>query len=315
MDELIRVSPSGTVRTTFYSLTLAGRTEFRRMLDKGVALFQGRLGDEATEREIPNRYTHLNVLGLREIVQRVDELSFREVEIAQTFTQLSSYFLADPFLFALRKTMTYPSTVRDFAKQFWSHAFTHVYPVLGRAEYGRDFVPARAAGFVPCWLSDVYDDLRVTTPPSLNIDQMETIRKDSEGFIKATKTLQEEIDRTVKERFDGGKLDRDREQSINEKREELRRRWHEDVTPSFKNIKTRKVKTGVTVTGSIVAPAPALYTLKDVLSPWDPLTKLLSLQPIKEIIDPAAESLARWWERNPIHVDFYEVSKPAKRKR
>ena len=76
MDELIRVSPSGTVRTTFYSLTLAGRTEFRRMLDKGVALFQGRLGDETSEREIPNRYAHLNVLGLREIVQRVDELSF-----------------------------------------------------------------------------------------------------------------------------------------------------------------------------------------------------------------------------------------------
>lgn len=316
LDDLIGYSPSAAVRNSLYCAGLVGGSDaFNNLWEEARNVFKGRIilprswidvyGTENVEETykatIASNYADLSVFGFKGIIERIRELSKskskQDLRNSGALAFNSALFLIDPFLRALKKTMVYPSNLRSTASIFWNI-----------------MKPTSSTLFAPFWLADVYENLGVSISPDIDTDQIEAVRKNSGGFVKAVKSLDEEIDRNMRERFEGGELHRNEKELITAKKEKLRKRWYDDIKPSLESIETRKEKIGITLTSSIVAPAVALSAFSDVLSlPQTLIVALASSRKIKELVDPTAEYLAKWWEFNPIHIGFYEVNRDLKK--
>jgi hypothetical protein len=310
LDELIQVSPCGSIRTGLHTATLSGGTrKFNLLLSKGRSLFGALKADEmfrhlygekdAEEHwrsSLASAYADLSAFKLTDVIGWIEEQASDDLNMAGLVTYVSSVFLTEPFLSGLRRTCIYASERRRVAEKIYSIAQPNV-----------------EAFFAPCWLADVYKNLETTIPEKTDIDQINAVRKHSENFVQATKSLDEEIDRSVKERFQGGELNRSEKEMILAKREEFRRRWFEDVVPAFADLSQRDKLWSMAMTGSIVAPALALPAFTGVLGIPPALTALAASDKIKKLVDPAAEFLSTFFECNPIHLGFYKVHRELKK--
>lgn len=309
LDELIEVSPSRAVRNYLYLMLLAGDVDrFNSILSRGTTIFKDAvvqssivdLAGEQTARKyggtLTNFYTELSLLGLSKIVKTIDESAKGEMKKAEFFCFASYIFLAAPFIVSQGKTTAYDSQLKVLASIFYRIA-----------------KPKAGVFFVPCWLADVCENLGVAVPASMDIDEIEVTRKNSEDFIRAVKSLDDEIDRTVREKFEGQELERHEKESIIAKKEEFRKRWFQDVAPAFEDIRQSEQAWSVAFTTSIIASALTLSAFAGVLNIPSALAMLLASEKIKKITDPAAEYFARFWEHNPIHVGFYKVEKEVRK--
>ena len=307
LDELIQVSPSGSIRTGLYTATLSGGTErFNRLLSKGHVLFGAVKTDERFRRwygeknaerhwrgSLASSYADLCAFKLTDIVRWIEEEASNDLDRSGVLAYGSSIFLVEPFLSALKKTCVYASRIRNAAEK-----------IHGAGK------PNIETFFVPCWFADLYANLEVIAPQTMDTDEINAVRKHSEDFICAVKSLDEEVDKTVRQKFGGGELDRGEKETIIAKREEFRKRWYEDVVPTFEDISRVKKVWSVTLTGSIVASVVALVALKDILTvPSAMLGALQNREKIMKLVDPAAEFLSTFFECNPIHLGFYKVHK------
>jgi hypothetical protein len=314
LDDLIRVSPSNSARIQEYLTRVTGsQDKFNHLIDQGEDLFikvktpafMSRLYGKRKARmvnvgNLVAYYVDLSALGLTRTTEAVEMVMRCEPDLAVDFLKISFAFLCFPFLRALRKTTVYPSQLRNLCRAV--RRLAHVHP---RTE---EF-------FVPCWLADVYRNLEMTIPKKMDTDQISAVRKHSEGFVRAIRSLDEEIDKAVRERFGGGELNRGERETILAKKEEFRKRWFEDVVPAFADLSMRQKVWSIGMTGSIVAPALALPAFTGVLGIPPALAALAASDKIKKLVDPAAEFLSTFFECNPIHLGFYKVYRELKKVR
>jgi hypothetical protein len=197
----------------------------------------------------------------------------------------------------LRKTEVYPSEERSLFAMFH-----------GIRKHAAD------ALFVPCWFADVYTNLGAAMPQTMNTDEIDAVRKHSEDFVRSVKTLDEEIDKTVREKFSGGILDKNEEEAIKSRKLEFNERWRKDVAPAFEDISKVEKWWSVGLTGTIVGSALALGALVNVVSvPPALIAALAGAKNIKKLVDPAAKFLSTFFECNPIHLGFYKVHRELKK--
>jgi len=309
LDDLIPVSPSLTSRNTMYMLAIARYADYYRQvreeaknLLKDVTIPQfitEMFSDKELYRlSLIDAYVELSILKLTGIAKAARRLALTEPDKAAGLLWWSRAFLASPLLRALRQTSACSSDMRDIAERLWQIA-----------------KPSAETFFSPCWLADVYTNLGATIPQTMNTDEIDAVRKHSEDFVRALKSMDEEIDKAVKERFQGGELNRSEKEIILAKREEFRRRWYQDVVPTFKDITKTEKMWSITMTGSIVAPALALPAFTGVLGIPPALAALAAADKIKKLVDPAAEFLSTFFECNPIHLGFYKVQRELKKTR
>jgi len=313
MDELISSSPSSSSRNEWYTLVLSGDADkFFDALDKGQTIFErvkgpvpewlvDALGErrlrENLSRILATAYGNLSVFRLARVIKIVEELADNNSDIALVATLYASSFLTSPFLYGLRGTTVYGSNMKDVAAFFY------------RMKKARD-----KPFFVPCWFADIYENLGTTIPQTTDTDEIGAVRKHSEGFVRAVKSLDEEIDEAVKEKFKGGELGKSEEETIKTKKQEFYERWCKDVAPAFEDISKTERIWSITLAGSIVAPIVALAAMKDVLTvPASLLSIALGADKIKKLVDPAAEFLSTFFECNPIHLGFYKVHRELKK--
>lgn len=309
LDELIQVSPSKSIREQVYVEMLVGGVDrLKSILYQGGVVFKESVeppvyveffGEQIAKRyrvHLATLYASLSLLGLRQIVRTINGLARRELKYAEEICILSSIFLVAPFLDSLKKTTVYDSESKALASRYYELA-----------------KPKAEAFFVPCWLADVYQNLGATVPSGMGTDEIEVLRKNSEEFIRAMKSLDEEVDKTVREKFEGQELEIGEKEAILAKKEEFRKRWFDDVVPSFEDIRETEEVLSITMTGSIVAPAIELAAFAGVFGIPAAIAALAASRKIKELVDPAAEYLATFWERNPIHLGFYKVQKEVRK--
>jgi len=308
LDELVSVSPSRSTRAQEYITLLAGGSKrVNDLLTEGKHLFRGvtapewahhlfgkQKGEDLYFEAVATNYVDLTVFGLTSVVETIEKIvkSGDGLFPASLIAYIAPAFLVSPFTRALRKTMIYPSELKDLAKTFYQNT-----------------KPKSEVFFAPCWLADVYTNFGADIPDRMDTDEVNAVRKHSEDFVRSVKSLDEEVDKAVRERFGGGELDRSVKEAIVASREEFRRRWFEDVVPAFGNISTARKILSIGMTGSIVAPAMALPAFTGILGVPAAITALVSAGKIKELVDPAADYLAAFWEHNPIHMGFYKVHK------
>jgi len=313
LDDLIEVSPSASVRTQEYMTMLVGsRDRFNRTFEEGEALLEGaivpeefqRLFGRAKAEEIyywssATSYVSLSVFGVIQHIKfdEIRKLTKGSPNVSANIINWLDTILVDPFVHGLRGTTVFPSELRDRASMLYEEL--------------------KIAGeilFAPSWLADVYSNLGATVPQTMDTDEINAVRKHSEDFVCAVKGLDMEIDKTVKQRFRGGELDRGEKETIIAKREEFRKRWYEDVVPTFEDISRVKKVWSVALTGSIITSVVTLAALKDVLTvPSTMLSVLLNREKIMKLVDPAAEFLSTFFECNPIHLGFYKVHRELKK--
>jgi len=251
----------------------------------------------AYPRTLARIYADLSVFGLTQITMAIRDIAEIELEKAERFSLLSWALLVGPILRSLTRTIVYPDEIKESADKFYESWSANT-----------------DAFFAPCWLADVYKNLGTTVPQTMDIDEISAVRKHSEDFVQAVKSLDDEIDKTVKERFRGGEPNRSKQDEIIAKKEEFRKRWYEDVVPTFEDISRVKKVWSVALTGSIVTSVVAVAALKDVLTvPSTMLSMLLNRERIKKLVDPAAEFLSTFFECNPIHLGFYKVQRELKK--
>ena len=314
LDELISASPSSSARTQPYLETLVGGADrFDSLYVKGMTLLKGTktfkdiahpiasyFGEQKTTRKIPmilaSYYLDLSVFGLTHMVRWIEEYSRKEPYLSVSLLAGSERYLIRPFLQGLRKTSVYGSEDKRLA--------TIMHEVAK---------PDTEVFFTPYWLVDVYADLGASIPQTMDIDEINAVRKHSEDFVQAVKSLDEEIDRSVKEKFQGGELNKSEREMILAKKGEFRRRWFEDVVPAFEDLSDRERYWSIGMTGSIVAPALALPAFTGVLGIPPALAALAASDKIKKLVDPAAEFLSTFFECNPIHLGFYKVHRELKK--
>jgi hypothetical protein len=288
---------------------LGSPNEFNTLLSIGEGLFAGAnppqvydyaFGEEEARpsyrRTIAASYVDISAYQLTEILKNIQYTALRDVDSGASFTSDAHTFLIMPSLKGLRKTSVYPSGLRDSAMRFY--------------EFAR---PDSESFFAPCWLADVCENLGVTAPVTMDTDQIHVLRKNNEKFVSAVKSLDEEIDRTISEKFGGQELERDEEEAIMAKKEEFRRRWTYDVVPAFEDIRKTEQVWSIAFTNSIVSSLINLLAFTGVLNVSSASAALLASEKIKKVADPAAEYFVRFWERNPIHIGFYKVDKEIKR--
>jgi len=308
LDELVSVSPSRSTRDQIYVMMLAdGLDRYKDVLTKGRTLFQGVEAPEfmyqlygrqkGADLYFESRvfaYVNLTVFGLTPVVETIEKMakSGGSLSLAGDAAFTTYMFLVSPFTDSLRKTTIYPSEGRAQVETLFRN-------VKLRSE----------VLFTPCWLADVYTNLGANIPASMDTDEINAVRKHSKDFVRSVKSLDEEVDRAVREKFGGGELDSSEKETIVASREEFRRRWFEDVVPAFGNISTAQKILSIGMTGSIVAPVVALPAFVGLLGVPPAITALAGARKIKELVDPAADYLAAFWEHNPIHVGFYKVQK------
>jgi len=313
LDELIQVSPSTSVRTRQYlTMLMGGREKFDRTYYEGRMLLQGAMipdeyrrlfggirGEEIYYGSSATDYLHLSAFGLTRVVNfdEIKALTEGDLNARVNVLYWLNVLLTHPFIHGLRKTTVYSSELRDRASMLY------------------DIVqPKGEMFFTPCWLADVYENLGATIPQTMDIDEINAVRKHAMDFIDAVKSLDEEIDKAVKDKFGGGQLNPSEKDMITAKKEEFRRRWIEDVVPTFEDISKVKTAWSMTLTGSIVTSVVAVAALKDVLTvPSTMLSMLLNRERITKLVDPAAEFLSTFFECNPIHLGFYKVHRELKR--
>lgn len=309
LDELIRVSPVRSIRNRVFATFLAGGADrLESTLHEGEILFGGRgappeyfehFGERKAKHypgELATHYALLSVFGFTQSVEQIKELAKSEMEKAEYGCLSSSMLLVSPFLDAMKKTTAYDSEIKDRVSRFYGTA-------EGRTE----------PFFVPCWLADLYTNLGFTVPTGMDTDEINAVRKNSEKLIDAVKSLDEEINKTVREKFEGQELEKGEKETITAKKEEFRKRWFEDVVPAFKEIRQTEQVWSIAFTTSIVASALTLSAFAGVLNIPSALAMLLASEKIKKTTDPAAEYFVRFWERNPIHVGFYKVQKEVRK--
>lgn len=306
LDELIQVSPSLSVRSQVYLVALSGGADrFNTIFREGLTVFKesvvppryveifGEHRAEDYRKTLATYYTDLSIFGLAQSIKEINDLAKNKIQDAEDLCIFSQGFLVSPFIRSLGKTTTYPSEFKGLATPFYEIA-----------------KPKGEAFFVPCWLADVYDYLGLTAPESMDTDEINAVKKNSGKFIEAAKSLDEEIDKAVREKFEGQELERSEEKIIIAKREEFRRTWREELVPAFKDIRQTEEVWSIAFTTSIVASALALSALKGVLDIPSSIHILLASKELKEkIADPAAGYFVGFWERNPIHIGFYKVDK------
>lgn len=311
LDRLIAVSPDFSIRGQEYISTLAGgKKKFNEIFKKGKEIFPRNINSPAWYQQIHGKkrgqfifsrhlasiYTDMVLFGFIKNAKDVEALSKIPIQEAAGILLNYSLFLFQPFHLGLKKTIAYPSAYKSFAQK-----------------YSRRYRSNKETIFVPFGLMDVYRNLTVNTSPYLDTDQIEVIRNNSKEFIKAFNWLDEKIGNTVRDKFEGGGLDRGEEEIINVQKEELRRTWNESVKRSFEEIKTRKKMIALALTGSIVAPAVVISALRGAIGYPEILQTLTASGVIYRAVDPVADYLLRFWEAKPIHVDFYEVSRDLKK--
>ena len=243
---------------------------------------------------------NLSVFGLLRTI-RFDEilkLTENNLKARANILYWLNILLTHPFIYGLRKTTVYPSELKDRASMLYQ------IPKIG----GKAF-------FVPCWLADVYTNLGTTIPDRMDIDEINAVRKHGEDFARALKSLDEEIDKAVREKFGGGELDRNEKEGIISKKEELRKRWFEDMVPAFKDLSFRKTVWSIAMTGSIVTSVMALSAFQGILDLPKAIGTAAFAPGIKKLVDPAAEFLSTFFECNPIHLGFYKVHRELKKVR
>jgi hypothetical protein len=310
LDQLIRVSPSMGVRTTGHSWLLAGgRDSFARLIREGESLLKGvkpheeyrRLFGEPSERIYQKGavgiYVAVCAFGMTELANEIRILSRGDPDRAASMLYFTEAFLLQPLTSGLRQTTIYRSELKEAVSEF-QRVLTTPHQEL----------------FLPCWTADVYQNLGATMPQSMDTDEIDAVRKHSEDFVQAVKSMDEEIDKAVRQRFGGGELNRSEKETITSEKEEFRKRWLEDVVPAFEDISTVKKTWSIGLTGSIVTSVVALAALKDVLTvPSTMLGALLNREKIMKLVDPAAEFLSTFFECNPIHLGFYKVHRELKK--
>jgi hypothetical protein len=312
LDQLIEVSPSRSTRNEAYLTVLAGGVDkFNELLRKGRTLFKNLRVPDWMRREFGEQkaedlylswaatdYVDLSVLGLTPVIERAEEMIRQDAESdgARMLLRYSTSYLVSPFTNALKKTAVYPSEERSLFKM-----------LFGTKKYAAEPL------FVPCWLADVYENLGATIPDRMDTDEINAVRKHSGDFVRAVKSLDDEIDKSVKQKFRSGELDRSEKEAILTKKEEFRKRWYEDVVPTFEDISRVKKAWSVALTGSVVVSLAALYALRGVLGVPDSIKAILDSGEIKKKIDPAAEFLSTFFECNPIHLGFYKVHRELKK--
>lgn len=309
LDELIRVSPCRSIRLSAYAVALAGGADrFESVLNEGEVVFRGCVGPSEYAELFGERavglypsnlasfYASLYVLGLTPIVKRINDLVKTEMKKAEYLCLMSKSFLVSPIFDSLKKTAVYNSELKSLASKFYEIA-----------------KPGGEVFFVPCWVGDLYQSLGLIVPLSMDTDEIEAVRKNSDGFIRAVRSLDEEIDKTVRDKFGGQKLERSEEETITAKKEEFRKRWDKDVVPAFEDIRQTEQVWSIAFTSSIVASALTLSAFTGVLNIPSALAELGASQWIKKVTDPAAEYFVRFWERNPIHLGFYKVQKEVRK--
>ena len=305
LDELIQSSPSMGIRTTAHSWLLAGdRSTWIHLASEGEVLLKGvkpqaeysclfgERSEKIYRKAAIGIYIALSVFGLTELVQEIKVRSRGDPNRAAHMLYLSEAFLLPPLSSGLRQTTVYRSELREAVSEFHMIA-----------------KPPSEPYFAPCWLADVYKNLETTIPEKMDTDEIGAVRKHSEDFVRALKSMDEEIDKAVKPRFSGGELDRGEKETIIAKREEFRRRWFDDVVPAFKDLSKREHYWSIGMAGSIIAPALALPAFIGVLGVSPALTALAASGKIKKLVDPAAEFLSTFFECNPIHLGFYKVQR------
>ena len=309
LDELIQISPSRSIRHQLYcEMLVGGADRLKSVFSEGTTVFKQSvarpsfvefLGELTAKRYrdfIATNYMDLSVLGFSQIVKTINELARTQLEDAEMLCGLSTMFLVTPLIDSLKKTTAYPSAVKDLASRFYEIA-----------------KPRGEVFFVPCWIGDLYQNLGLTVPVSMDTDKIEAVRKNSGGFIRAVKSLDEEIDKTVRERPEGQALERNQKAMIIAKKEEFRERWWNDVVPAFKEIRETEQVWSIVFTLSIVCSYLTLLAFRGVLDSPFAKIPLSLLREIKKMTDPAAEYFVRFWERNPIHVGFYKVDKEVRK--
>lgn len=319
LDKLIEVSPSASIRSEVYLAYIASLTEeidgLNSIADKGKKIFRGRLevdpcfidafgeekGKNVLESVVVTDYIELSALGFKDIIEVVELFASQgKMERAAFLTRKLSDLLATPFLYSLRKT-----TVYSFEEKFFVEKLCEL--LAGKTK-------AESLFLTPPLLADVYDTLGITVSGILDADGIRAVRDNSVDFIKAVKNLDEEIDKTVKEKFEGGVLDKNEEEEITAKKEDLRYRWEYEIKPAFESIEKRRKRINrMMMTGSIVAPLGTLLALQPIVTIPAAYAAIKAKDKIEEIIDPVAEYLSLWWDHNPIHIGFYKVEKEIER--
>jgi hypothetical protein len=306
LDPLVRVSPSRSTRKMVYLTVLAGGVDkFSELLTKGKILFKNLKVPDFMRQHFREQkaedlylnwaasdYVELSVLGLTPVIERAEEMIRQDAEPsgARMLLNYSAGYLTSPFTNALKKTEVYPSEERSDFKM-----------LFGTKKYAAEPL------FVPCWLADVYENLGATIPQTMDTDEINAVRRHSEDFVRAVKDMDEVIDKTVREKFKGGELDKSEEEAIRAKKQEFHERWRKDVVPAFEDISRVKTVWSIGLTGSIVAPLVVLPAFQNVLDIPTAIRALAATPGIKKLVDPAAEFLSTFFECNPIHLGFYKV--------
>jgi hypothetical protein len=311
LDELIEVSPSSSLRTQEYIIMEVGSSiDFNRLLLEGEVAFKGvkppegfqslygdQRGVEAFYGSAASSYMLTKVWGLTSILGKVKELIRSDTDLASSLLYATSFLLISPFLSSLRQTSVYSSETKNVAMSLYEHS-----------------KQKEEAFFIPCWLVDVYDRLETKIPETMDTDEVGAVRKHSGDFVQAVKSMDEVVDKAVREKFKGGGLDKSEEGEINAKRLEFNERWRKDVRPAFEDIPKAERWWSVGLTGTIVGSALALGALVNVVSvPPALIAALAGAKNIKKLVDPAAEFLSTFFECNPIHLGFYKVHRELKK--
>ena len=311
LDDLIEVSPSSSLRIQEYIIMEVGSyLDFNRLLEEGEMIFKeikpsksfqslygDRRGAEAFYGSAASSYMLTKVWGLTSILEKVKELIRSDPDLASSLLNATVFLLVDPFLTSLKQTSVYSSKSRRVAMLLYQYS-----------------EPKAETFFVPCWMGDLYERLETKIPETMDTDEIGAIRKHSRDFVAAVKSLDEEMDRATREKFSGGQLNQGEKEAILAQKEEFRKRWSEDVVPTFEDISSVKKAWSMTLTGSIVTSIVGLAALKDVLTVSSTLLgALLSRKKIEELVDPAAEFLSTFFECNPIHLGFYKIQRELKK--
>jgi len=311
LDQLIQVSPSMGIRTTGHSWMLAGgRDNWLHLCQEGEGLLKGvkpheeyrRLFGERSERiyhrQAVGIYVSMRAFRLTELVREILNRFGHDQNRVAEMLYFSEAFLIQPLTIGLKQTVVFRSEHREVISQFQKDAMSL----------------SGGISFVPCWLADVYENLGATIPQTMDTDEINAVRKHSVGFVQAMKSLDEEIDKTVRRNFRGGELEIGEEETILAKKEEFRRRWYADVVPTFSDISRAKEMLSIGLTGTIIGSALALSALVNVASvPPAIVPAIAGAKKIKKLVDPAAEFLSTFFECNPIHLGFYRVHKELRR--
>lgn len=253
-------------------------------------------GKELWLRGVASSYADLTAYNLSSIVDRIIGSSSVSLDELAAVTYVSSVLLIEPFLSGLKQTCVYGPETRIATEK--------VYEVMS---------PKGEVFFAPCWLADVYKNLEVTISPHIDSDQIQVIRKSSERFLAAVRSLDDQIDTAVRKKLVGGELESERE-AIIAKKEEFRKRWSEEVKPELESIAKAEQVWKIAITSSIIAPFLALSALKGELAlTGAALTALSVWNKVKKRVDPVAAYITTFFECNPIHVSFYKIEREIKK--